>query len=252
MPKTIMAANWKMNMTNSEAKAFIKEFKEKVEGLDNGVQIVICAPFTALAKLAKKTRETNIAIGAENMYFEEKGAYTGEISAAMLVDIGVQYVILGHSERRTIFGESDELINKKVKQALNTGLTPIICVGENLEERKADKVADIVCNQVRAAFAGLTSDEAAKCVVAYEPIWAIGTGEVATPEQANEACGMVRSTLSELYGAEMAENATIQYGGSMNGSNAAELVAREHINGGLIGGAALKVDEFTKMIESVK
>jgi triosephosphate isomerase len=244
----IVAGNWKMNKTNKEAVETITKLAELVKGVD-GVEVVIGAPFTALSDAVKAAEGSQIKIAAQNMYFEEKGAFTGEISPAMLKDIGVLYVILGHSERREIFKETNEIINKKVKTALNFGLTPILCVGEKLEEREAGITEKVVEDHVVEGLKGLSKEEAAKTVIAYEPVWAIGTGKTATPEQAEEVHAFIRKLLTKLYDAETAAEITIQYGGSMNDANAKELMAKPNIDGGLVGGASLVADKFAVVVK---
>ena len=246
--KTIIAGNWKMNKTPSETKAFAEQFKAilpKTKWCD----IVVCAPTVDLSAAVRAFKDSRIAVGAENVYFEKSGAYTGEISADMLADLGVRYVIVGHSERRALFGETDEIVNKKVLAALEAGLNPIICVGESLSVRDGGTYLDFVTAQVRAAYAGMDAADAARTVVAYEPVWAIGTGRTATPEQAEEVCAAIRATVSDMFGAEVAESLRVLYGGSMNEGNAALLLAEPDIDGGLIGGAALKADSFIQIVK---
>ncbi|MEG1583337.1 MAG: triose-phosphate isomerase, partial [Cetobacterium sp.] len=226
MRKTIIAGNWKMNKTVSETKAMLSELKELTKGVE-GVEVVIGAPFTALESAVKTVEGSNIAIAAQNMYPKDSGAYTGEISPVMLKELGVKYVILGHSERREYFHESNLFINEKVKSALAHGITPILCIGEKLEERESGKTMEVNEKQVREGMAGLTAEEAVKVVVAYEPVWAIGTGKTATPEMAEETHKEIRDVLVSMFGAESAAEITIQYGGSMNAKNAAELLAME-------------------------
>ena len=241
--KTIIAGNWKMNKTPSETKAFAEQFKAilpKTKWCD----IVVCAPTVDLSAAVRAFKDSRIAVGAENVYFEKSGAYTGEISADMLADLGVRYVIVGHSERRALFGETDEIVNKKVLAALEAGLNPIICVGESLAQREMGVTMELIALQVKSALAGVSAEQMRRCVIAYEPIWAIGTGNTATPEQAGEVCGAIRSILRKLYGARIARSTTIQYGGSMNEANAEALLAQEDVDGGLIGGAALKAEDF--------
>lgn len=245
--KKIVAGNWKMNKTSKEAEALVSELIPMVEGAD--VDVVVCTPFTAIAAVAKLTEGTNIAVGAQNMHFEEKGAFTGEISADMLLELGVKYVIIGHSERREYFGETCDTVNKKAKTALEKGLIPIVCCGESLEQRELGVTNEHVRSQIKIAFQGITAEQAKGIVIAYEPIWAIGTGKTATSAQANEVCSVIRDVIGELYGVPTAEAIRIQYGGSMNASNAAELMAQSDIDGGLIGGASLKAEDFTKIIK---
>lgn len=245
MRKKIVAGNWKMNKTPSEAIKLAETLKQYVD--TDKVDVVFCVPAIDIIPVGNVIKGTNIALGAENMYFEESGAYTGEISPAMLVDAGVKYVILGHSERRQYFAETDETVNKKVKKALEHGLTPIMCCGETLEQREQGITIDFVRMQIKCGLNGLTADEAVKVVIAYEPIWAIGTGKTATSEEAEEVCCAIRGVIREMYGDEAAENIRIQYGGSVNGKNAAELFAMKDIDGGLVGGASLK-EEFKDIV----
>ena len=245
MRKKIVAGNWKMNKTPSNAVKLAEMLKQYVD--TDKVDVVFCVPAIDIIPVGNVIKGTNIALGAENMYFEESGAYTGEISPAMLVDAGVKYVILGHSERRQYFAETDETVNKKVKKALEHGLTPIMCCGETLEQREQGITIDFVRMQIKCGLNGLTADEAVKVVIAYEPIWAIGTGKTATSEEAEEVCCAIRGVIREMYGDEAAENIRIQYGGSVNGKNAAELFAMKDIDGGLVGGASLK-EEFKDIV----
>jgi len=238
----LAAGNWKMNMLPSQCGAFIKELAEKAKDAKN--DILVCPTAVCLPAAVEAAKGTNIKVGAQNMYFEEKGAFTGEIAPDMLCDIGVTHVIIGHSERREYFAETDETVNKKVLKALEKGLTPVLCCGETLEQRKNGITIEFIRTQMKIALRGISADEITKVVIAYEPIWAIGTGETATPEQANEVCSAIRALLSELYGA-VAEDVVILYGGSVNAKNAAELFACSDIDGGLVGGASLKVDDFT-------
>ncbi len=245
MRKKIVAGNWKMNKTPSEAVKLAEMLKQYVD--TDKVDVVFCVPAIDIIPVGNVIKGTNIALGAENMYFEESGAYTGEISPAMLVDAGVKYVILGHSERRQYFAETDETVNKKVKKALEHGLTPIMCCGETLEQREQGITIDFVRMQIKCGLNGLTADEAVKVVIAYEPIWAIGTGKTATSEEAEEVCCAIRGVIREMYGDEAAENIRIQYGGRVNGKNAAKLFAMKDIDGGLVGGASLK-EEFKDIV----
>lgn len=249
MRRTIIAGNWKMNKTVAETKATLSELKELTKGLE-GVEIVIGAPFTALESAVKTVEGSNIEIAAQNMYPKDSGAFTGEVSPVMLKEIGVKYVILGHSERREYFNESNAFINEKVKSALAHDLVPILCIGEKLEERESGKTAEVNEKQVKEGMAGLTAEEAVKVVVAYEPVWAIGTGKTATPEMAEETHKEIRGVLVEMFGAEAANEITIQYGGSMNAKNAAELLAMENIDGGLVGGASLEASTFIEVIKA--
>ena len=249
MRRTVIAGNWKMNMTPSQTAAFIKELAPMVAGKD-ACDIVLCVPYVDIATAVEAAKGTNIKIGAENVHFEEKGAYTGEVSADMLKDLGVKYVIIGHSERRQYFCETDETVNKKVHAVLNAGMNPIICVGESLEQRETGITNEWIALQVKAALYGVPADKLRRCIIAYEPIWAIGTGKTATAEQAGEVCSNIRATIRALYGARVARSVTIQYGGSMNPKNAAELLAQPDIDGGLIGGAALKPEQFVDIINA--
>ena len=247
--KTIIAGNWKMNMTPSQTKAMIEELKPLVKEV-KWCEMVLCVPFVDIAAAVKAAKGSKIAIGAENMHFEPKGAYTGEVSADMLKECGIKYVVLGHSERRQYFGETDETVNKKVKVALESGFRPIVCVGESLDEREQDVWSEVVRKQVKIALKDVPVEDVKKVVIAYEPIWAIGTGKTATADQANEVCGAIRDCLRELYGARAARAITIQYGGSMNAKNAAELLSKPDVDGGLIGGASLKPNDFFAIIEA--
>ena len=238
--KKIIAGNWKMNMTPSQAVELINTLKPLVANDD--VDVVFCVPAIDIIPAMEAAKGSNIVIGAENMYFEEKGAYTGEISPEMLTDAGVKYVIIGHSERREYFAETDETVNKKVLKAFEHGITPIICCGESLTQRKQGIYVDWIRMQIKIAFQDVTADQAKQAVIAYEPIWAIGTGETATSDQAEEVCAAIRECIKEVYDEATAEAIRIQYGGSMNAGNAAELLAKPDIDGGLVGGAALKPD----------
>ena len=238
--RKIIAGNWKMNKTPSEALSLIEELKPLVETKD--ADVVFCVPAIDLMLAAEAVKGTNIEIGAENMYFEESGAFTGEISPAMLTDVGVKYVIIGHSERREYFAETDETVNKKVKKAFEHGLTPIICCGESLKQREQGITLDWIRQQIKIAFLDVTAEQAATAVIAYEPIWAIGTGKVATTEQAQEVCGAIRVCIGEIYDEATAQAIRIQYGGSVSAASAPELFAQPDIDGGLVGGASLKAD----------
>ena len=238
--RKIIAGNWKMNKTPSEAIALIEELKPLVA--NDAVDVVFCVPAIDIIPAVQAVEGTNIAIGAENLYFEEKGAYTGEIAANMLTDAGVKYVIIGHSERREYFAETDETVNKKVKKAIEHGLTPIICCGESLTQRKQGIYIEWIRMQIKIAFQDIPAADAANTVIAYEPIWAIGTGETATSDQAEEVCGAIRACIAEIYDDATAEAIRIQYGGSVNAGNAAELFSKPDIDGGLVGGASLKAD----------
>ncbi len=245
MRRKIIAGNWKMNMTPSEAVKLVEELKPLVKNEE--ADVVFCVPAIDIVPVVEAVKGSNIEVGAENMYFEEKGAYTGEISPAMLTDAGVKYVILGHSERREYFKETDEDINKKMKKAFEHGLTPIMCCGESLTQREQGITIDWIRQQVKIGFQGIPASDAAKAVIAYEPIWAIGTGKTATTEQAEEVCKAIRECIAEIYDEATAEAIRIQYGGSVNAGNAAELFAEPDIDGGLVGGASLKAD-FGKVV----
>lgn len=238
--RKIIAGNWKMNMTPSKASALVNELKPLVK--NDKVDVVFCVPAIDIIPAMEAARGSNIAIGAENMYYEEKGAYTGEISPEMLVDAGVKYVIIGHSERREYFAETDETVNKKVLKAFEHGITPIICCGETLTQREQGITIDWIRQQIKIAFLNVTAEQAKTAVIAYEPIWAIGTGKVATTEQAEEVCAAIRACIREIYGEAAAEAVRIQYGGSVSASSAPELFAQPDIDGGLVGGASLKPD----------
>ena len=241
-----IAGNWKMYKTSAEAAAFAEAFKELYH--DTDVKAAICAPFTQLETLVKAFRGTGIGVGAQNVHFEKEGAFTGEISVDMLTEIGVDYCIVGHSERRQYFGETDETVNRKLKVLLDTEIQPILCVGEVLEQREAGKEAEIVAGQVRAAFEGIDAEKAERIVVAYEPVWAIGTGKTATPQQANEMCSLIRSTLEELYDDVVSDRIIIQYGGSVKPENATDIMNMEEIDGALVGGASLDPSKFIEII----
>jgi triosephosphate isomerase len=245
MRKMIVAGNWKMNKTAKEAVELINELKPLVES--DEVEVVFCTPFVSLIPALEAAKGTNIGIGAQNMYFEESGAYTGEIAPNMLTEIGVKYVVLGHSERRAYFGETNETVNKKVLKAIEHNLVPIICVGETLEQREQGITVDLVRLQTKIALKDVSKEDAKKSVIAYEPIWAIGTGKTATSQQAEEVCAAIRQVLAEVYDTDTAEAIRIQYGGSVNAKNAAELFAMPNIDGGLVGGASLKAD-FGKVV----
>ena len=243
--RKIIAGNWKMNMTPKQAVALIETLKPLVAS--DEADVVFCVPAIDIIPALEAVKGTNIAIGAENMYFEEKGAYTGEIAPNMLTEVGVKYVILGHSERREYFAETNETVNKKALKAFEHGLTPIICCGESLEQREQGITLDWIRQQIKIAFLNVTADQAKTAVIAYEPIWAIGTGKTATSDQAEEVCGAIRACIKELYDDATGEAIRIQYGGSVNAGNAAELFAKPDIDGGLVGGASLK-EEFGKIV----
>ena len=244
--KPVIAGNWKMNKTATEAVELIDALIPAVKDAD--CTVVICTPFTTLAAAVEKCKGTNIYVGAENVHFEKSGAYTGEISADMLVDLGVKYVITGHSERRQYFAETDETVNKRTKAALEAGLTAIVCVGESLAQREQGVTEELVRLQTKIALQNVTAEEMSRVIIAYEPVWAIGTGRTATADQAEEVCAAIRKVLGELYGEAVAEAAVVQYGGSMNAANAEELLSKPNVDGGLIGGASLKADAFGAIV----
>ncbi len=238
--RRIVAGNWKMNKTPSEAVALVNELKPLVESDD--VDVVYCVPAVDIVPVVEAVKGTNVKVGAENLYTEDKGAYTGEISADMLVDAGVEYVVIGHSERREYFNETDEFLNKKVKKAIEKGLTPILCCGETLEQREMGVTMDWIRLQIKSDLTGVAASDVAKLVIAYEPIWAIGTGKTATSDQAEEVCAGIRACVAEMYDQATADAVRIQYGGSVNAGNAKELFSKPNIDGGLVGGASLKAD----------
>ena len=240
MRRKVIAGNWKMNKTPSEAVALVNELKDLVK--NDEVDVVYCVPAIDIVPVVEAVKGTNVKVGAENMYFEESGAYTGEISAAMLKDAGVEYVIIGHSERRDYFKEDDVLLNKKVKKAIEAGITPILCCGETLEQREMGIAVDFIRLQIKSDLKDVAAADVAKLVIAYEPIWAIGTGKTATSDQAEEICNAVRDCIREMYDDATAEKVRIQYGGSVNAGNAAELFTKPNIDGALVGGASLKAD----------
>ena len=248
MRKPIIAGNWKMNMTPSQAKELVTDLIPLVK--DAACDVVVCPPYVDIALVAELVKGTNIQVGAQNIHWAEKGAFTGEISAAMLKEAGAAYAIIGHSERRQYFGETDATVNSRTKAALAAGIVPIICVGESLEQRELGITMELIALQVKSALAGVPAEKLRKCVIAYEPIWAIGTGKTATAEQAAEVCTSIRTTVRHLYGARIARSITIQYGGSMKPGNAAELLAQPDIDGGLIGGASLKPADFVEIINA--
>lgn len=245
--KRIIAGNWKMNMTPSEAVKLVEELKPLV--VNDDVDVVYCVPAIDIVPVVEAVKGTNVHVGAENFYIEDKGAYTGEISAPMLVDAGVKYVIIGHSERREYFKEDDAFLNKKVKKAIASGLTPILCCGETLEQREMGVTMDWIRLQIKSDLAGVAADDVKNLVIAYEPIWAIGTGKTAASDQAEEVCKGIRELIAEVYDTDTAEAVRIQYGGSMNAGNAKELLAKPNIDGGLIGGASLKA-EFGQVVNA--
>ena len=248
MGKYIIAGNWKMNKLPSETYDYVKEVVEATKGAT--CEVVCCTPYVNLSEAVRAASGTHVKIGAENLHFEDKGAYTGEVSAEMLVDLGVDYVIIGHSERREYNNETDETVNLKTIKALEKGLVPIVCCGESLEQREAGITMDLITIQIKKAFANIASCDAKKVVIAYEPIWAIGTGKTATDDQAEEVCAAIRKVLAGLYDDATAKEITIQYGGSMNAANCAGLLAKANIDGGLIGGASLKSADFATIVKA--
>ena len=250
MRRKVIAGNWKMNMLPNETIQFIEDLAPLVKDTEH--EVILCVPYTDLFYALLTAQNTNIKIGAQNMHFAESGAYTGEVSGKMLKSINVEYVIIGHSERRQYFNETDETVNKKVKAAFENGLKPIVCVGETLEQREAGKVEEIITNQTKLALDGLTNEQVENTIIAYEPIWAIGTGKTATKEDANDAVKSIRKKIAEIYGQNVADGVIIQYGGSVKSSNAKELFSMSDIDGALVGGASLKLDEFSKIVEFEK
>lgn len=246
--KAIIAGNWKMNKTATEAAQLVDELIPAVQ--DASCEVVICTPYTDLVSAVAKTKGTNIHVGAENVHFEASGAFTGEISAAMLVDLGVEYVIVGHSERRQYFAETDQTVNKRTLAALNAGLKAIVCVGESLQQREEGVTEELVRMQTKIALRDVTAEQMANVVIAYEPVWAIGTGKTATADQAQEVCAQIRKVIGELYGDAVAQATTVQYGGSMNAKNCEELLSKQDVDGGLIGGASLKAADFAVIVNA--
>ncbi len=246
--KTVIAGNWKMNKTPAEAKELLTAMIPLVKDAD--CDVIACVPYVDLQTALEVTEGTNIKIGAENCHWEKSGAFTAEVSAPMLRAMGLEYVIIGHSERRQYFGETDVTVNKRVKAALEEGLTVILCVGEYLEQREQGVTAEVCAMQTKIALQGVSAEQMSKIIIAYEPVWAIGTGLTATADQADEVCGIIRNVIADLYGAEVAEATTIQYGGSMNDSNAEELLSKVNVDGGLIGGASLVAEKFAKIVEA--
>jgi len=247
--KPIIAGNWKMHKTVSEAVAFVRELKVAVGGIEE-IEVVVCPPFTALVPVVETLRGTGISVGAQDMYWEDKGAFTGEVSPVMLRDAGCKYVIIGHSERRQFFGETDNYVNRKVKAALEHGLIPIMCVGERIEERESGITEEVVRVQTEAGLAGLTADQVAGMVIAYEPVWAIGTGKTASDADAQQVIGFIRGLVSQLFGAGAAAQVRIQYGGSVKPQNTAGLMAQPDIDGALVGGASLDVESFAGIVKA--
>ena len=248
--KAVIAGNWKMNMTPSQAIALIDEMKPLVAGAD--CEVVLCVPFVDIPAALEAAKGSNIKIGAENVHFKASGAYTGEISADMLKELGVEYVVIGHSERRQYFAETDQTVNLRSLAALNAGLKPIICVGETLEQRELGYTETLLKFQTKMALTNVSAEQLKNVIVAYEPVWAIGTGVTATADQADEGNGYVRAAIAEVYGAEVAETVTVQYGGSMNDANAAELLAKVNVDGGLIGGASLVASKFAAIVNAAQ
>ena len=249
MRRYVIAGNWKMNMTPNGAKALINEMKPLVEGKTN-CDVVLCVPAIDIPAAVEAAAGSNIKIGAENVHFKASGAYTGEISAEMLVEAGVEYVVIGHSERRQYFGETDQTVNLRTLAALGAGLKAIVCVGETLEQRELGYTETLLKFQTKMALTNVTAEQMKNVIIAYEPVWAIGTGVTATADQADEGNGFVRAAIAEVYGADVAETVTVQYGGSMNDANAEELLAKVNVDGGLIGGASLKTDKFTSIVKA--
>ncbi|MEG2429139.1 MAG: triose-phosphate isomerase [Oscillospiraceae bacterium] len=246
--KAIIAGNWKMNKNRVEAKALIEEIK--VVAKNETCEVIICVPFTNLETAVELTKGTNVKVGAENCHFEKSGAFTGEISADMLKEVGVEYVIIGHSERRQYFAETDETVNKRTKAALEAGLKVILCVGETLDEREKNITEEIVAMQTKVGLMGISAADMKNIIIAYEPVWAIGTGKTATAEQANEVCAFIRATVEKMFDKATADGLTVQYGGSMNPKNCVELLAQPDVDGGLIGGASLKADDFSVLLNA--
>lgn len=246
--QAVIAGNWKMNKTRPEAKALIEQIKPLVKDADCGV--VVCVPYTNLETALEATKGSNIKVGAENCHWAKSGAFTGEISADMLAEMGVEYVVIGHSERRQYFGETDKTVNQRVRAALDAGLKVILCVGELLEQREQGITEEVCGMQTKVALRGVSKEELSHIIIAYEPVWAIGTGKTATAEQADEVNGFIRSVVAGLYGEDAAQALTIQYGGSMNAKNAEELLSKEHVDGGLIGGASLKAEDFSIIVKA--
>lgn len=246
----LIAGNWKMNFGPAESRSFFTDFSKLTEAVTNSAEVLLCTPFISLESAIDAARKVQgIQVGAQNLHFENNGAYTGETSATMLKEVGCKYVIIGHSERREYFGESDEIVGKKVTKALSEGLVPILCVGEVLGERKANKQNEVVAKQLKGALAGLSSDQLKTLVVAYEPVWAIGTGETASPQQAQEMHAFIRAELAKLVSSDVADGARILYGGSMKPENAEELLGQPDVDGGLIGGASMKADSFYSIVK---
>jgi triosephosphate isomerase len=251
MRNKVIAGNWKMYKNNDEALAMVKELKAKVIAVRK-TKMIVCPPFTALAGVAKELNDSTVAVGAQNMHWEKQGAFTAEISAGMILNTGATYVILGHSERRQYFGETDTMINQKLITALAAGLLPIVCVGETLEQREQGVTNEVVGTQLEGSLAGITAEEMSKIIIAYEPVWAIGTGKTATPDQAQEVHAFIRSFLKNLYTRETAEKVIIQYGGSVKSGNAHDLLSQTDVDGALVGGACLEADSFSEIIKAAE
>lgn len=250
MREIVVAGNWKMNKDLNEAVTLVSEIKNLLSN-DINVKMIVCPPFISLETVSALVKDTNIGLGAQNMCSEDSGAYTGAISASMIKSVGCEFVILGHSERRTIFGETDDLINSKINKALENSLIPIFCIGETLEERESGEMKNVIERQVKEGLKGISADQLSQMIVAYEPVWAIGTGKTASPEQAQEVHAFIRGLLTEMYSSEFAQNVTIQYGGSVKPENAKELIGQPDIDGALVGGACLKADSFIGIAKAV-
>ena len=250
MRKTIIAGNWKMNQNQAQAKSLIAQLKPLVAGA--ACDVICCVPYTSIAAASEAAADSNVKIGAQNCHWAQSGAFTGEISADMLAEMGIEYVVVGHSERRQYFGETDQTVNARTRAALNAGLSVILCVGELLEQREAGITQEICSLQTKIALANISREERSRIIIAYEPVWAIGTGKTATSVQADEACGCIREVIAELYDKAAADAITIQYGGSMNAQNADELLAMPNVDGGLIGGASLKAEDFAVIVGAAK
>ncbi len=251
MRRPIIAGNWKMNKTVKEALELVDDLKRELRDIQD-VDIVVCPPFTNLAEVAKIVQDSNIGLGAQNVYWQDSGAYTGEVSCLMLKEVGCHYVIIGHSERRSYFGETNESVNKKLKTVLKYNLTPIVCVGERLEQREASQTFEVVKDHVQGALKDVSAEEMKKIIIAYEPVWAIGTGRTATPDQAQEAHSFIRKLLKDLYSQDLADIVRIQYGGSIKPDNITDLMAQTDVDGVLVGGASLKLDSFVKIVKGAK
>jgi len=251
MRRKVIAGNWKMNMTDPGAVELVKQLKESLRSF-NEVELVVCPPFTSLSSLSKILAGSNMGLGAQNLFWESSGAYTGEVSVEMLLSVGCKYVIIGHSERRQYFGEDNQSVNRKVKSAIAGGLTPIVCVGERLEQRETGKTEAVVEDHIRGGFDGLSSDDVSKTIIAYEPVWAIGTGKTATPEQANEVHLFIRELIKELYDADLSSRTRILYGGSVKPENARSLIEQPELDGFLVGGASLKAESFAAIAREVE